>query len=278
MREQRPSDECDHGEEVPRNHFLLLSLAAQMRGYDSRYWATYPQWQSLGGQVRKGERGVQIVLWKPIRKVTVNGQGQEEVDSFPLMRSWTVFNVAACDGSLDKFRATAPASGTPFVDYDPAERVLAATGADVRHGGGKAFYCPDGDFIQLPQKSAFLKTHEYYGVLAHETVHWSGHKSRLDRLDKTARFGSESYAMEELVAELGSAMLLVELGVPQSEDMTNVVAYLGHWLNVLERDHYAVFTASSAASRAVEFILDFSRQPEAVADEPEAVEAVGVAG
>jgi antirestriction protein ArdC len=141
--------------------------------------------------------------------------------------------------------------------------------ADVRSEGERAYYSPSGDFIQMPPKSSFEKAHEYYGVLAHESVHWSGHESRLNRLSKFARFGDEAYAMEELVAELGAAFLLTELGVPQSEDLNNVTAYLGHWLKVLQRDHSAIFTAASAANAAADHILSYSRTN----DQPEVEEA-----
>ena len=251
---------------------LLTSLAALEKGYESKWWGTYPQWNSLGGQVRRGEKGTTIILFKPVRKVRTNAEGEEEVSSFPVMRSWTIFNVAQVDGDLDQYRASASSNAEPrFVDYEPAEKVIAATGADIRYLGDRAFYSPEGDFIQMPRKEAFEKAHEFYGVQAHETVHWTGHKTRLNRLNKLARFGSEAYAMEELVAELGSAFLRAELGIPQSDDLRSVTAYLSHWLNVLERDHSAIFTASSAAAKAVDFVLDFSRQQEQADAEAEAV-------
>lgn len=241
---------------------LLLSIAAMEKGFESKWWATYPQFQSLGGHVRRGEKGTTIILYKPVRRTMTNDQGEEEIESFPIMRSWTVFNVAQVDGDdLDKYRETVrPNTESRFVDCAPAEDVFAATGAEIRHAGGGAFYSKDEDYIQMPPKEAFEISHEYYGVLAHETCHWSGHPSRLNRLDKLTRFGSESYAMEELVAELGSAYLSAEIGIPQSDDLSNVTSYLAHWLRVLERDHFAIFTAASAASKAVDFILSFSRQ------------------
>jgi antirestriction protein ArdC len=243
---------------------LLTSLAALEKGYNSKWWATYPQWQSLGGQVRRGEKGTQIVLYKPVHKVTINDDGEEEVDSFPVMRTWTVFNIAQVDGDgLDQYRATFQAAqDSRFVDCKRAEEVITATGVDIRHGGARAVYVPDGDYIQLPPKEAFTKAHEYYGVAGHELIHWTGHKSRLNRLNRLARFGDESYAVEDLVAELGSAFLLAEVGMPQSDDLRNVTAYLASWLRVLERDHFAVFTASSAASGAVDYILSFSGNPQ----------------
>lgn len=232
-------------------------------GYQSKWWATYNGWQSLGGQVRRKERGTTAILYKPVTKKKVNKEGEEESSSFALMKTFTLFHISQVDGELKQFRDTAPAAtGPTFVDYGPAEEAFAATRADVRSAGGRAFYSPSGDFIQMPPKSSFEKAHEYYGVLAHESVHWSGHESRLNRLSKLARFGDEAYAVEELVAELGGAFLLTELGVPQSEDLSNVTAYLGHWLKVLQRDHSAIFTAASAANAAADHILAYSRPTE----------------
>lgn len=250
----------------------INSLLLSLKGYDSKWFATYNQWRSIGGQVRRGEKGSQIILFKPVRKVTVTSDGEEEVRSFPLMKTWTVFNISQVDGDLGQLRTAPLKSERRFVDYGPAEKVVAATGADVRYSGGRAFFSPEYDFIQLPPKEAFSKAHEFYGVLAHELTHWTGHKSRLDRLNRLARFGDESYAVEELVAELGSAFLLAELGIPQSDDLSNVTAYLAHWLKVLERDHTAIFTASSAAAKAVDLILSFSR-PQEEAKEEEMAEA-----
>ena len=240
---------------------ILLSLL----GHESKWFATYAGWRSLGGQVRRGERGVTAILYKPVTKKKVNDDGEEEQSSFAFMKTFSLFHISQVDGDLSRFRDTPkPDSEPAFVDFGPAEEVFAATGADVRFGGDRAFYSPSHDYIQLPPKSAFStqNTHEYYGVLAHETVHWSGHESRLNRLKKFARFGSESYAVEELVAELGSAYLVNEIGLPQSDDLSNVTAYLGHWLKVLQRDHTAIFTAASAASAAADHILAYSRPKE----------------
>jgi antirestriction protein ArdC len=175
------------------------------------------------------------------------------------MREFYVFSIEQCSGpGIEKYLARPRSTGV-LVDYRPAEDAIAATGADIRHGGGKAVYRIEQDYIQLPPREAFSKPHEYYGTALHELAHWSGHESRLARLDKLARFGSESYAVEELVAEMGSAFLCAELGIPNSDDRSNVTAYLSSWLDVLQRDHNAIFTASSAASTAADYILGFSR-------------------
>jgi len=247
---------------------LLLSLS----GHGSKYWATYNQWKSLGGQVRRGEKGTTAILYKPIKKTKINDVGEEEVSSFPLMRSFHVFHLSQIDGDLKQFRDTPrPDSETTFQEFGPAEEVFAATGSDLRFGGDRAFYSPSSDYIQMPQKEAFKNETSYYSVLAHETVHWTGHENRLNRLKKFARFGSESYAVEELVAELGAAFLSTELGLPQSDDLSNVTAYLGHWLKVLERDHTAIFTAASAASKGVDFIWEMSHPKEEIETEELAV-------
>jgi antirestriction protein ArdC len=248
---------------------ILLSI----QGHPSKWWATYNGWKSLGGQVRRAERGTAAILYKPLTKTKVNDEGEEEKSSFALLKTFTLFHLSQVDGDLKQFRDTPrPNTGTPFVDYGPAEEAFAATRADVRFGGGRAYYSPSEDYIQLPPKTAFEQAHEFYGVLAHETVHWSGSEKRLNRLSKFARFGNEAYAVEELVAELGAAFLSTELGVPHSDDLSNVTSYLNHWLTVLQRDHSAIFTAASAASKAADFVLGFSR-PKA---EEEVEEAGGV--
>jgi len=250
---------------------VLLSLM----GHDSKWWATYKQWQSVGGQVRRGEKSVTGIIYKPITKKSVAEDGEIETSSFALLKTFSLFHISQIEGDLDQFR-DAPTTETEstFVDFCPAEEAFRLTGAEVRFGGSQAFYSPSGDFIQLPQKNDFCPN-QYYPVLAHEISHWSGHETRLNRLGKFTRFGSEAYAMEELVGELGSSYLCNDLGVPQSDDLGNVTAYLSNWLKVLKRDHSAIFSVASAASKAADFVLSYSRPAETSDSESEA-EAVAV--
>lgn len=232
---------------------LLLGLAE----YESRWWATYAQIQALGGRVRKGEQATRIVYWREVERVVVTtATGVDVIDTFPLLKTYSVFNAAQTDG-LEEFQTRSRSAAT-FEDFGPAEAVIAATGADIRHGGDRSFYHPARDFIQVPPRESFESRAAYYDTLAHELVHWTGHQDRLDRLTKNARFGDRQYAVEELVAEIGGAFLCTEVGVPQS-DLSNQTAYLASWLAVLERDSTAIFTAAGQASRAVDFILSFSR-------------------
>jgi antirestriction protein ArdC len=247
---------------------LILSL----KNYNSKWFATYNQWQSLGYQVRKGEKGIPIILFKPIHKVIINNNGEEETQSFILMRMWSVFHISQVDGDKGPFQTTTQHTKHHFMDYEPAEKAIAATKANIHYNGEYASYSPKYDFIQMPPKELFKEIHEFYGTLTHELIHWTGHKSRLNRLNKLARFGNESYAIEELIAELGSSFLLAELDIPQSNDLSNVTAYLAHWLKILKQDHTAIFTAASAASKAVDFILSFSQPQEITGPKEEIIE------
>ena len=229
---------------------VCLFLAAMQKNYSVNLWGTYNAFRQANAQVRRGEKGTQIILWKPITRRKLNAHGEEVESTFPVMKTWTVFNVAQVDGY------SVPGLETPrseFLDYCPAEEAFAATGADIRHGGNRAYYSPSTDHVQMPPKTAFHHEHGYYSTLAHEMIHWSqprlGHK--------------ESYAFEELVAELGSTFLSAELGVPNSEDLSNCEAYLASWVKQLENDHGAIFKAAKQASVSCEFILKFSRKTEA---------------
>ncbi|MGH7072233.1 MAG: ArdC family protein [Acetobacteraceae bacterium] len=237
---------------------LLLGLS----GYRSRWWATFAQVQSLSGRVKKGERATRIVYWRQIEKVKENRDGHELVETFPLLKTYCVFNVEQCEGDgIERFLAR-PGTVTPFVDFAPAEEVIAAPNARIEYGGNKAVYFPGEDYIQLPPKEIFDSQHEFYATAFHELIHFTGHESRLDRLKKNARFGSEGYAVEELVAEIGGCFLCNEVGVKQSDDLSNQAAYLASWLNVLQADPTAIFSAASQASAATDFILSFSRKDE----------------
>ena len=134
-----------------------------------------------------------------------------------------------------------------------AEALIAATGADFRIGGDRAFYVPSGDFMQVPPQPAFFEQINYYRTCFHELSHWTGHDTRLAR-DQSGRFGSKHYAREELVAEMASAFLCAALGIVPTVRHAD---YLASWLEVLREDNRAIFRAASQASKAADFILGF---------------------
>lgn len=244
------------------NIFALWALARE-RGYTSRYWATYQQWAELGGQVRcrpddipQGGWGCRIIYCREISRTRATDEGERD-EKYKLLRSYVVFNLDQVDGeALDHLRHN-PAARPAVADYEPAERAIGATGADIRHGGDRAYYSRPGDYIQMPPRESFGEAHEYYGTTFHELAHWS-----------EKRVGwSGSYAMGELIAEIAGCYICSELGVPQSKDMTNHVAYVGAWLREIEGDPTALMRAASQASRACDFILAFSRPADTDPDE-----------
>lgn len=222
-------------------NWLVLSCAA----YASDGWLTYKQAQELGGQVRKGERGTHIVFWSFPKIQKEDGT----VEVVPFAKGFTVFNVQQCDG-LDESKLKGL---EPVVAGQTSINAIAkSVGADVHHGGARAYYAPDGDFIAMPTAESFESENAYAATLAHELVHWTGHKSRCDR-QFGKRFGDDAYAFEELVAEIGSAFVCAQVGIPL-EGLQHS-SYIASWLKVLKEDKRAIFTASSQAKRSSEFLL-----------------------
>jgi antirestriction protein ArdC len=257
---------------------ILLDVASARHNLASKWWATFKQWRDLGGKVMRrpadvpeGQWGTNIVFWTPVTKTEKDAEGDEKTDRYFVMRSYTVFNVDQVEGdNLNHLRvghADTNGEAVPIIDYQPAEEAIAATKVSIRYSGGRAFYSPTHDYIQVPPKASFEAADEYYETIFHELVHATEHPTRLDWSRKEA---DNSYAMGELVAEIGACYLARELGVPASENLTNHVAYLSNWLKAMKDDPKFIFTASSQASKAADFILSFSRP---TADEPEAESA-----
>lgn len=222
----------------------LLSIAP----YQDQRYLTYKQAADLGGHVRKGQHGHQVVFWQK-RTFTERdtATGEESKRSSLLLKLYTVFNVSQCDG-LSLPRATAV---EPVAVPDLIRRLYEGTGATVNHSGDAAYYSPGADQVTLPRVEAFTSTDAYAATAFHEFGHWTGHGSRLAR-DLTGRFGSKAYAAEELVAELAAAYLCAEFGVDMS--LEHHAAYIGHWRTILANDSRAIVTAASKAQAAADLI------------------------
>lgn len=252
----------------------ILNLAAGANGWAGRYWATYQQWRGLGcqvrprpGHVRPGEWGTRIVFCKPVEKVKKVQDGEDREERYWVLREYVVFAAEQVDGAVAERLLARPAGeGTKVIDYGPAEDVLRASGADIRYGGDRAFYCPARDHVQLPPRAAFDGPAGFYSTALHELVHWTGHPARLDRLTRNARFGTDAYAFEELCAEIGAAYLCSELAVPQADDLNNTAAYLASWLRVLRNDPHAIFRAATMGSRAADMLLALPGQADGNAE------------
>jgi antirestriction protein ArdC len=229
---------------------LLLWLLAEHHGYTSGEWATYNQWQALGAQVKKGEKSALVVFWRISERSREEAEDQEEPASNRsiLARGYHVFNSAQVDGYSPEPAPVLPESERS----ESAERFFAQLGVTVEHGGNRACYSPQEDVIHMPPFSCFRDAASYYSVLGHEAVHASGAAHRLNR-DLKPRFAEESYAMEELIAELGAAFLCSALSL-ENEPREEHAAYLTSWLKVLKQDRRAIFTAASQAQRAVDWM------------------------
>jgi antirestriction protein ArdC len=233
---------------------LMLWSAAMEKGYAAPIWLTFKQATELKANVRKGERGSLVVYAdKIIRTETDAATGEDAERAIPFMKGYTVFNAEQIDGLPEHFYAKPAARAETVQRIDRAEGFFASTSANIRHGGTMAYYNVSQDFVQMPPIEAFRDAESYYATLAHETTHWTRHKSRLDRDFGRKRFGDEGYAMEELVAELGSAFLSADLDLtPTVRD--DHASYIASWIKVLKDDKRAILSAASHAQRAADFL------------------------
>ena len=237
---------------------LYLWAIADGRGYRSRYWMTYRQATTLGGQVRCGETGSLSVYYSSFRKDDTEPRtGEERERTVRFLRAYTVFNADQIDGLPARFYASdeAPATRSASAHQDGIEAFFGRIPAVVRHGGDRAYFDPHADRIQLPQPAAFRSADYYASVRAHETIHWTGAKTRLDRAFGK-RFGDKAYAFEELVAEIGSGLVCAALGLP-NELHDGHASYVAHWLSILRADKTAIIHAASKAEAAYAFLAGF---------------------
>jgi antirestriction protein ArdC len=244
---------------------LSLWTSALAQNFAARIWMTFRQAAELGAHVRKGEKGSLVVYANTItRTETDEATGDDTEREIPFLKGYTVFNVEQIEGLPPHFYAKAEPQLDPVARIERAERFFAAADATINHGGNRAFYSPATDAIQLPPFESFRDADSYYATLAHELTHWTGNKSRLARDFGSKRYGSQGYAMEELVAELGAAFLCadLELALEAREDHA---AYIANWLEVLANDSHAVFTAAAHAQRAADFIHGETAGQEAAA-------------
>lgn len=227
---------------------LVLMSEAAAHGYKSQYWLTYKQAVELGGTVRKGERGTHVVFNQPFIKETEKEDGETTERKLWLMRYYTVFNADQVDGiekAVEKFVEE------ELEEIPDAEKTIKATKARIEFGGDRACYTPTLDYILMPPKNKFKSQVGYYGTVFHELVHWTGHEKRLKR-DVMNSFGSEKYAEEELVAEMGAAFICAAHKIKYT---AMHAAYVANWLKVLKDDKRAIFKAAGLAQKAMDFIL-----------------------
>jgi antirestriction protein ArdC len=233
---------------------LVLWSEAVAKGYCAPIWMTFRQALELNAHVRKGEQGSTVVYASTFTSTGTDQESGEETEAaIPFLKSYTVFNVEQIEELPAQFHALAEPRLDPVRRIERAEDFFAATGADIRHGGGMAYYNIGADFVQMPPFEAFRDAESYYASLAHECTHWTRHQSRLDRDLGRKRWGDAGYAMEELVAELGSAFLCADLDLTP-EVREDHAAYIANWLEVLKNDKRAIFSAAAHAQKAADYL------------------------
>jgi antirestriction protein ArdC len=244
---------------VTKNYYagintLICFCQAQKMQYPTALWATFKQWQQIGARVRAGEKGTLIVFYK---QYDVEPAGDEDDGKRLACKHSFVFNASQVDGH----EVEALPAMDPLQRHDAMRKLAAATGIEIRTGGEAAYYVPALDYVQMPDERCFRqadaeeRTFHYESTLAHELVHATGHAKRLGR-DLTGRFSSDSYCMEELIAETGASFLCAELGI-SSEPRQDHAQYLAHWLRVMKADKKAIFTAAAKASEAARYLMAF---------------------
>ncbi|WP_263054200.1 ArdC family protein [[Curtobacterium] plantarum] len=227
-------------------NIMLLWCSASEQGFCDSRWMTYKQAQAVGGQVRKGEHGTTAIFYTILEKENEDG----EIDQIPMLKTFNVFNVEQIDG-LPLTTETI----SPEVTFDPlpqAENLFRKSGANIIEKGQNAFFSPSTDEVWLPERHLFADAANFYATGLHELAHWSGGKKRLSR-EMKGQFGSEDYAFEELIAELGSAFLMADLGIVGEVQHES---YIASWLKALKNDKRYIFKAVSSASKAHRYLMD----------------------
>lgn len=245
-------------------NFVLLSLDAR----EDNRWMTYAQAAKQGWQVRKGEKGmpiIKVVELEPdeAKAADRTEDGEEKIQNRRFaLRRYTVFNAEQIDG----LPPLPESEGTPFDPIERADNVLEAlkakTGLTILHGGAEAFYQPKLDLIRLPPKKSFKSAEGYYSVALHEGAHSTGNEKRIGR-DLSSRFGTEGYAAEEIRAQISSAMLSAEIGIPLAQPQEHIdhhSSYIASWIKVLRDDKMEIFRAAKDAEKICDYLLGLERE------------------
>jgi antirestriction protein ArdC len=231
-------------------NILVLWAEREAKGYPINEWVTFKQALDLGGNVRNGEKSTHVIF---VKKLLIKEDDEER--KIPMMKCYSVFNVGQCEG----LPQNEPEPELPEHERNErAEQFFASVGAEVRWGEAMAAYIPSKDIITMPARGAFHGPENVYATLAHEHIHFTGAKSRLDR-DLKGRFDQDAYAFEELVAEIGAAMTCAVL---QITGELRHASYVDNWLKILKGDSKAILTAASLASKATDYLRGFSEPKE----------------
>ena len=258
---------------VARNHVTgrVYTLLNQMLLGEPGEYLTFKQCQQKGGKIVKGAKGRVVVFWKPMYrdvtdkdgKTVIGEDGKPKQQFIPYLQYHYVYHIRDTEGIKPRFEAEYPEADEPrkpVPKFSNAEQILQEylqkSGVRLIHSPqNRAFYRPSTDEIVVPTLDMFHTSEGYYGTVFHEAVHSTGHPSRLNRIDKKAGFGTETYSKEELVAEIGSAAILNQLDISTEAEFQNSAAYIESWLKALRDDKRMIVSAAGKADKAVQMIL-----------------------
>jgi antirestriction protein ArdC len=239
----------------------VLILGMDLRAFESGdpRWMTYQQAHERRWQVRKGEKATTIFFSKPHE--IEDDKAEDGRKTVRVLKHHAVFHASQIEG-VPSYQPPS-VEEAPWTRPEAADIILRNSGAVIRTGGERAFYSPATDHIQLPPEHAFRGPPEFAATALHELGHWTGHSSRLNR-DLQHRFGSAAYAMEELRAELASAFIASELGIPI--DIPQHASYIENWIKPLKDDKREIFRAAADAQKIADMLLGFHPQYAAQSD------------
>jgi antirestriction protein ArdC len=287
---QRPWDEIS-GAGLPMNgasgrpysgvNAMLLLMTAHAEGHTDPRWFTFKQANELGVKVRKGSRSTPVYFFKMLDvngedeqprqggKDGKTGKGEDGQRRIPFLTEYRVFHASQLEGL-----APLESREREWTPLEAVQRVVDRLQPDIRIGGDRAFYAPGAgrDYIQMPPHGAFPDAARWAGTLLHEIGHWTGAEHRLNR--NFGKWGTDEYAQEELRAELSSAFLCAELGVPTPMD--NHAAYVGSWVKRLKEDKFEIFRAARDARGIADYVMGRSPMVEVAGPQPAEVTAQSV--
>lgn len=245
----------------PYRGLNVFTLATQ--GHESRYWLTFNQAKRLGGHVKRGEKSSLVVFWHIGEEKTVQKPDGTERKSKPiLLRYYSVFNLCQTEGIAEKLGLV---NASPRVaSIEDCEKIVAGMpNRPAFEQSDRAWYRPSTDTVGMPARGLFASSEEFYSTLFHELTHSTGHASRVGRegIENLNPFGTESYSKEELVAELGAAMLCGITGIEQAT-LSNSASYLKSWIDRLKSDSKLIVSAASQAQKAADYIRNVSAETE----------------
>lgn len=252
---------CTNGA-ISRSTGKPYSVLNQMLLPQAGEYVTFRQAVEEGHPVKKGEKASMVFFFKFLDTVD---EDTGEKKTVPLLKYYSVFHISQCEGMKPRFAS----SVEPNINLQPDQKAESIVDGYVQRSGvklqrihtDKAYYSPSADTIVVPELSQYEELAEHYSTLFHEMVHSTGHPSRLNRITDTARYGSESYSKEELVAELGSSFLVNAAGLETKGQFNNSAAYIQGWLYALKNDKRFIVSAAGKAEQAVKLILSGTSEP-----------------